>query len=621
VLWRVAVFIFVSFAAVAPNHSADPAKSSPIPEVELPNDSAISLANLPWEFYWEKLYTPKDFVGRTLKPDLRMQPVTIWNGQRLGGEVLGSFGYATYRLRCRVTTMGKRFGLRVVAPLTSYRLFVNDEILAEEGVVAKSAENSRARRKSSLVFFSTKGEDLEIVLQVSNFLLSKGGLRGNIELGTAEKMQAYGMRYLAVDLFSIGLIFSIMLYHFLLYILTRKKMSVLIFAFLALDYFILAFLFGEQSIALFLPDLDLSIHTRLSSMFIYVLPALVLEFTARLFPGSVPNKVRQFYWLLASIFIALLILPLRYVTTYNVFYYGIAGLSAGIWGMRGALIGVKRRLPGAILLVLGLTFLIALTVYAVYLYASHSVAGSFLSIGFSCFALFQSGSLAHNHSVLDRKNAEMHDRLERSREALETQRRQIEANLHDSLGGNLTDIKLALESLLRGNLTHSLKIDIKRLDARVAGTIASLRTELLFLEDLQLAMKDLVSGLNLILLRRYQMTRKPVEITITNETRDNSRRIEELGRLSHETKLELCLMVQELCNNNLKYGVGTANWRIQVAPKEITITLDANTRANRKKSANGLGNSAISDRAERIQANFTAVEAGRSFNAALKLTV
>jgi signal transduction histidine kinase len=155
----------------------------------------------------------------------------------------------------------------------------------------------------------------------------------------------------------------------------------------------------------------------------------------------------------------------------------------------------------------------------------------------------------------------------------------------------------------------------------VAGTIASLRTELLFLEDLQLAMKDLVSGLNLILLRRYQMTRKPVEITITNETRDNSRRIEELGRLSHETKLELCLMVQELCNNNLKYGVGTANWRIQVAPKEITITLDANTRANRKKSANGLGNSTISDRAERIQANFTAVEAGRSFNAALKLTV
>lgn len=196
----------------------------------------------------------------------------------------------------------------------------------------------------------------------------------------------------------------------------------------------------------------------------------------------------------------------------------------------------------------------------------------------------------------------MQARLERSRNALENQRKQIEANLHDSLGGNLTDIKLGLEALEKQARRGSLARDIRRLDHRVSGTIASLRTELLFLEDMQLAMKDFVSGINLILLRRYQMAKKPVDIRVDEETRERSKQLESSGFLSEEIRPELCLMVQELCNNSLKYTSGTANWEIHATAESLRISVRGRSRQKPRKQ--GRGKETLRARAEKIRARF-----------------
>lgn len=254
-------------------------------------------------------------------------------------------------------------------------------------------------------------------------------------------------------------------------------------------------------------------------------------------------------------------------------------------------------------MLVGLLFLVALTLYAAHLYFTHSVAGSFLSIGFTLFALFQSGSLAHSHAALDRENILMQDRLERSRSALESQRKQIEANLHDSLGGNLTDIKLGLEALEKQVGTHKIAGDIRRLDHRVSGTIASLRTELLFLEDMQLAMKDFVSGINLILLRRYQMAKRPVEIEISAETRERGKLLQMAGVLSDERIPELCMIVQELCNNSLKYTAGTTHWQIEADASHLCIKVNAKSR--RRARENGMGRDTLRHRTEKLGAHFS----------------
>lgn len=588
------------------------------PEIVVPRNSSVALQDLPWEFHWKRFLYPLEANAEEQAPDLVLQPALVWNNLVVRNEKLSSFGYATYRLRFRANVAHEHLALRLPAPLNSYRIFVNGEKLGEAGTLTESAEKFRGRRKSALFYFTPRTENIEIVIQVANFLTYKGGLRGPIELGYATEMQMIGMRYLATDLFSIGVIFSIMLYHILIYLLSRRHISTLIFGILAFDYFLLAFFFGEQSISLFLPQLPMPVHLRLGSFFVYILPPLVLEFTGRLYQETIPRRIVKIYWAIAGLFLVLLILPPAYFTAYNIFYYGGVSLTAGLVCIWGASQAVRQKRPGAVILLSGLLVLVALTLYAVLLYATHSIAGSFLSIGFSLFALFQSGSLAHNHAALNRQNAEMHLRLERSRMALETQRRQIEANLHDSLGGNLTDIKLGLEALERKSGAGNLRADLKRLDQRVTGTIGSLRTELLFLEDLQLAMKDFVSGINLILLRRYQLAGRKVDIKISPATRESSLQLEKSNALSEETKVELCMVVQELCNNNLKYGHKTATWEIDIRGRKLQISLESPTRTRTKKT--GLGHDTLRSRINKIQGDFSERLTGHGYRAQVQLS-
>ncbi|MFO1471099.1 MAG: 7TM diverse intracellular signaling domain-containing protein [Turneriella sp.] len=563
----------------------------------------LGLDQIPWQFYWQKFLTTDDLRQHKHSPDLILIPPSIWNGQIVRGVRLSSFGYATYAAKFHAGVTGQRLALRLPPPLTSYRIFINGELVSEVGQPASSEEHYIPRRKSALIYFTPTENEIEIIIHVANYLTYKGGLRSKIELGRAEQMQSFGMRYLAIDLFSIGLIFAIMLYHLLIFVLTRRYLPTLIFAILALDYFLLAFFFGEQSIALFFPEFPLPVHVRVASFFTYVLPPLVLEFTGRLYPGTVNSKILRLYWVVAFAFILMLILPPIYFMRMNIYYYGVVAFSAGLVCLWGVFQAVRQKQPGARILLVGLLFLVALTLYAAFLYFTHSVAGSFLSIGFTLFALFQSGSLAHTHAALDRENILMQERLERSRNALENQRKQIEANLHDSLGGNLTDIKLGLEALEKQPAARSIADDIRRLDHQVSGTIASLRTELLFLEDMQLAMKDFVSGINLILLRRYQMAKRPVEIEISSETRERGKLLQKSGVLSDERIPELCMVVQELCNNSLKYAAGTTHWKIEADASHLRISVQAKSRS--KKITGGFGRDTLRHRTEKLQASFS----------------
>jgi len=608
------ILLFLFCAVNAPGLQA-----ADIDLVKIKPSSSRQLSDLPWEFYWQRYLYPVDFVAgaKPPAPDLLLPGPRIWNGLIVQGKSLGSFGYATYRVRFSIAANGKRLALRIPAPLASYRIFINGQRLAEEGTLVKTADTFEGRRKSVLLsFFSPTGK-IEIVIHVANYLLYKGGLRSDIEIGTDSAMRLFGMRYLAVDLFCLGLIFSIMLYHLLLYFLARRNKAVIIFAVMAIDYFFLATLFGEQSILLFFPSLPLEVHTRLSSAFAYVLPVLVVQFIDTLFPNIIAKKIRQLFWAAAGVFVILLILPVHYFSFYNVFYYGIVGVGAELVSLAAIYRAVREGRAGARLLGIGIIVLLMLTIYAVFLFATHSQAGSFLSIGFSLFALTQSGSLAHAHAGLSEENERMQSRLETSRVALDEQRKRIEANLHDSLGGNLTDIKLALEAMADDASARALRKDIRRLDKRVAATIASLRTELLFLEDMQLATEDFISGINLILLRRYQMAKRPVDIRISAETRSASRQLRESGVLPVENIPELCMIVQELCNNSLKYSVGVTVWEIIVAMGTLRIVVFGKSRYRRARA--GLGQGTLKQRIERIGAHCIQDLAGRDFTAKISI--
>ncbi len=62
------------------------------------NDDFITKLNGEWEFYWEKLLLPNDFLSKRADRDLFGKVPAYWTSYKTGQVRMEPMGYATYRL-------------------------------------------------------------------------------------------------------------------------------------------------------------------------------------------------------------------------------------------------------------------------------------------------------------------------------------------------------------------------------------------------------------------------------------------------------------------------------------------------------------------------------------------
>ena len=142
--------------------------------------------NTEWEFYWKKLYTPADFKSGTVElPDYLNVP-GVWNGYVKGNDTAGGDGFATYRLIVKNLPPGN-YALKIPSMATAYKMWINNFEAASNGRVAPD-KSMVPMQKPDIAFFNTKGEDVSIIVQVSNYMSDKGGMWDTIYLGTREEV-------------------------------------------------------------------------------------------------------------------------------------------------------------------------------------------------------------------------------------------------------------------------------------------------------------------------------------------------------------------------------------------------------------------------------------------------
>jgi hypothetical protein len=189
-------------------------------------DGVLSLEG-EWEFYWQKLLAPEDFKngGAVSRTGYIRVPGT-WNGyappgngkgQKLPGE-----GYATYRLVVRTNGDEPVLGLKILDFATSYRLWVNGELLSENGRVGTRKDETRPQSFPRLVSFPNDAGTVEIVLQIANFTHRKGGVWTDIKMGTPGQLQALREKQAFGTLFLCGGLLIMAVYHLGLYLLRRR---------------------------------------------------------------------------------------------------------------------------------------------------------------------------------------------------------------------------------------------------------------------------------------------------------------------------------------------------------------------------------------------------------------
>ncbi|MCF7927776.1 MAG: response regulator [Spirochaetales bacterium] len=165
-----------------------------------------------WEYYPGELLFPDQ--AEEAEPAGYHALPEPWK-HTFGEDMENAFGVATYRLVLETGEVPDDMRALFIPPIsTAYRLFVNGEELASAGKVGTSRLESRPSYAVQTVVFDQQSREVELVLQISNFHDTLGGLwTAPISYGPREKVTRAvdGLRMFEMFIFSILLVIGI--YH------------------------------------------------------------------------------------------------------------------------------------------------------------------------------------------------------------------------------------------------------------------------------------------------------------------------------------------------------------------------------------------------------------------------
>lgn len=327
----VAALVLIAVLVLAVDWNRESVKKQPqavngvldLTDWDFAKDGQVTL-NGAWEFYWGQLLTPQDFEqGRGTKTGLIQVPGS-WGGYRYQGKPLPADGYATYRLLVKPGKQAGTGGIYLLYEATSYKLWVNHDLLLSNGVVGKNSRETKAQLLPSIGFVHLDNQNLQIIVQVANFGFSRGGLAYHLLLGTAAHIQSFRETQVAIDLFLFGSILIMGFYHLALFLLRRKDRSNLYFGILCLLIAVKITLMNGKYLYSLFPSWSPQIFLKLSALTQSLGLPFIIMFFKELFPQDIPTRLNKFtHWLTIIYAVAVLALPEKWANLFLIPYQTI----------------------------------------------------------------------------------------------------------------------------------------------------------------------------------------------------------------------------------------------------------------------------------------------------------
>jgi adenylate cyclase len=269
-----------------------------------------------WLWYWQQLISPGGSAKSSDSSEIAAPPIAdglfyipqIWNGRVMNGKALSGNGYATFRLKVRLSA-GTRYALLARFCSGAYRLYVNDQELAVCGTLGKSRDTTVSGCSTKTPTFVSNGSEDLITLQVANFHHTRGGPRSGLMLGSAEQIRMMQERRLIFDGFVFGGLGLISIYSLTNFLLRRGDAAPL---YLAVCCGLLSMWIGMQGPLMFsilFPRAPWNLLIRLEYLGLYLAPVAVGGLVRSLYPREAPRFIFDsfavmFCGLAATVFLA-----------------------------------------------------------------------------------------------------------------------------------------------------------------------------------------------------------------------------------------------------------------------------------------------------------------------------
>lgn len=236
-----------------------------------------------WEFYWNQLIPPGEFSNYSAGKKIVEYPY-LWTN-----DGYPSFGAATYRVHVFLPSQYPELALNIPDVYSSYHLYVNGVLFAENGTPALDKEtytpywNHSLRSINQLPDSLLKGE-LELVLHIANFDHSKGGAYQQILLGKAGVLETQKLKGQAYSWILTGGLILAALFFMGLYFFSSTDRSILYFSLFCLVYTYRVVGFGVYPLHDLIPGAPWVITLRLEYLTLFISVFFFGLYTYHLYP-------------------------------------------------------------------------------------------------------------------------------------------------------------------------------------------------------------------------------------------------------------------------------------------------------------------------------------------------
>ena len=322
-----------------------------------------------WEFYWSQLLIPSDF-SRIPPPEMTdiIHVPSEWRRLRIGQERLGSFGAATYHLTVLLPSGQKSLGIELNRIFSAYRLWVNGVEIAGRGKVGLTADSTSMALHHDLIPLPTIHRELDLVLQVANFDLSRAGVVKAIRIAPHSLLQTQLFREQAYDFFVTGGLLLLGLFFLSRYVVGRVILGQDDSP--ALWFPIVCLLWGLHGLFIGISGhpiqnlwpLDWALHFRLDFLVvIFSIPALTLLFST-LYPREGLGKLDRLWLVPAALFALFALFTPPAIFTRALEWYKFLGLAQMLYVLWILVRALRRGRDGAIPILAGMLALSAASI-------------------------------------------------------------------------------------------------------------------------------------------------------------------------------------------------------------------------------------------------------------------
>lgn len=382
-------------------------------------DGAVPLEGL-WAFHWQQQLSPQEW--QTLQAPWFDLPAT-WDKEGASQAVYNGKGFATFTAKLIHLPSDIRWGLIIPEQSTAFRLFINDDLVAEGGIAGVSASSSQAYSGNQFIELGELPTDSKITWHISNFDHANGGPWQSLMIGPYHEL---GLHYM-VKSFDQALVVALALLTSLFLIIQyfidrRDKTSALLAAF-ALVIAVRVGIMDNQVLYQILGTLPWQIHIRVLYFTMLIAAPLILYWQHYIFPTELSEvTARRVAYAFLPALVMVIIFPSIWFTQLLMFFQimliGVMGIYS--WSLLKVILHKKR---GGYYIIFGALLLSLCALHDIALYSQWLVGGRlWLTYGLLGFLL----SLAVNMLFL---RAEQKKQVESLSDQLLSANKQLEARV------------------------------------------------------------------------------------------------------------------------------------------------------------------------------------------------